>query len=228
MKTKRPLPLKNFDKIMGMKNKIIRRLRHIYLTKFGPIARTCKSPPFPNNPDGKVLVHIGCGELNDARFINIDARAMPHVHYISRSLELTQFASNSIDLIYACHVLEHMSHRKLLPTLSNWFSRLKPEGILRLSVPNFDTIIEIYQDQGKSINTIKLPLLGGQEYDFNYHLSIFNYSFLYDLLQSCGFTTIREWDPKSAPYHNFDDWAGRKFIVGGKEYKLSLNLEASR
>jgi len=204
----------------------VNKIKHFYVVSLGPVARAIKSPPFPKNPDGKVLVHIGCGELNDPRYINIDARSMPHVHYVTQSLEMSQFSPGSVDLIYACHVLEHLSHRNLFSTLSNWFNRLKPGGILRLSVPNFDAVIEIYQDQGKNINTIKLPLLGGQEYDFNYHNSVFNYNYLYDLLKNCGFTTIKEWNSKSAPYYSFDDWAGRAFIVGGKEYQISLNLEA--
>lgn len=207
-------------------NKIINKVKYAYVVKFGPVVRAIKSPFFPKNADGKILVHIGCGELNDSRYINIDARSMPHVHYVTQSLELNQFSPGSVDLIYACHVLEHLSHRNIFSILSNWFSCLKPGGILRLAVPNFDAIIEIYQDQGKNIDTIKLPLLGGQEYDFNYHKSVFNHRYLYDLLKNCGFIIIKEWDPKSAPYYSFDDWAGRAFIAGGKEYQLSLNLEA--
>lgn len=210
----------------SLRSKVFNKIKHIYLVKFGNLVRIVKFPPLPKNPDGKVLVHIGCGELNDSRYINIDARSMPHVHHVTQSLELSQFDSSSVDLIYSCHVLEHLSYRNLSSTISNWFSRLKPGGILRISVPSFDAIIEIYSDQGKSIDAIKLPLLGGQDYDFNYHNSIFNYSCLTELLRRCGFTNIRQWDPKSASYYNFDDWAGKKFIVGGKEYQISLNLEA--
>jgi len=214
--------------IVYIYKKIYSKLKTFHTVTCGPLIRRFRVPPFPNNPSGEILVHIGCGEQNDARYINIDARSMPHVHYTSKSLELAQFNNNSIDLIYACHVLEHISHRKLIQTFSNWFSRLKHGGVLRLAVPNFDTIIEIYRDHEKSIDAIKLPLFGGQEDEFDYHAAVFNYNSLYGLLEHCGFTTIREWDPKSAPYYNFDDWAGRKFIVGGKEYKLSLNLEAIR
>lgn len=207
-------------------NNILNKIKHTYVVKFGPVVRAIKSPSFPRNTDGKVLVHIGCGELNDPRYINIDARSMPHIHYVTQSLELGQFYPRSVDLIYACHVLEHLSHRNLFSILSNWFSRLKKGGVLRLSVPNFDTIIKIYQDQNKSITAIKLPLLGGQEYAFNYHYSVFNHSYLSELLRSCGFATIKEWDPKSASYYSFDDWAGKSFIVGDKDYRLSLNFEA--
>ena len=206
--------------------KIIKGIKHIYIAKLGPFIRAIKTPLLPNNPDGKVLVHIGCGELDDLRYINIDARSMPHVHYATQDLGLKQFAPESVDLIYACHVIEHLSHQRLLPIFTNWFSRLKYGGVVRLSVPNFDTIVEIYKDQKKNIDAIKLPLLGGQEYDFNYHNAIFNYNYLCDLLKKSGFKTIREWDPKSASYYNFDDWASKTFVVGGKEYPISLNLEA--
>lgn len=206
--------------------KIVNKIRHLYLVRFGKIVRAIKPPLLPKNSNDKVLVHIGCGEFNDSRYINIDARPMPHVHYVTQDLEINQFPLDSVDLIYACHVIEHLSHRKLLPILSNWFSRLKDGGILRLSVPDFDTIIDIYRNRGKDIDSIKLPLLGGQEYDFNYHKAIFNHNYLYGLLKKAGFRAIQEWDPKSASYYKFDDCAGMVFSAAGKEYPISLNLEA--
>ncbi|MFA5089118.1 MAG: methyltransferase domain-containing protein [Candidatus Omnitrophota bacterium] len=196
------------------------------LAAFCFLIRTVKPPRFPENPDGKVLVNIGCGECNDPRYINIDARAMPHIHYVSSDLERLPFSGGSIDLIYACHVIEHLSHQKLRSVISVWFSRLKRGGILRLSVPDFDAIIDIYQDQGKSIDAIKLPLLGGQEHPFNYHNAIFNDGYLRKILKECGFDSVRTWDPKTAPYYSFDDWASKPFIVGGRSYRISLNLEA--
>ena len=27
-------------------------------------------------------VHFGCGEIADARFLNVDARTFPHIHYM--------------------------------------------------------------------------------------------------------------------------------------------------
>jgi len=211
-----------------IKDRIFERLRHIYLTRLGSLIRTFKSPRSPQNPDGKILIHIGCGEFNDPRFINIDARPMPHVHYISHELELNQFAHETVDLIYACHVLEHVPFKRLLPILMNWFDRLKPGGILRLSLPDFDRIIEIYTEQGKDIEVIQMPLMGGQEYKYNCHYSVFNSEYVYKLMQQCGFREIREWDPFSASYHSFNDWSKIPFIVNGKQYKISLNIEAIR
>ncbi len=209
-------------------HRISGKVRHEYLTRLGGVARRLKSPSLPNNPDGKVLIHVGCGELNDTRYINVDARPMPHIHYVSNDLMLNQFSRGSVDLIYACHVLEHVPHRELPGILANWFLRLKPGGILRLSLPDFDRIIEIYVDQGREIETIQPALMGGQEYDFNFHFSVFNSAYLSKLLRECGFREVREWDPCTAPYHSFDDWSKIPFIVNGKEYKISLNIEALR
>lgn len=215
-----------FNSFLSYPHRICRKLKYIHAVMLGPLIRSIKVPPFPKNPNGEVFVHIGCGELNDERFINVDARAMPHVHYVTQHIELAQFSQDSIDLIYACHILEHVSHRKLAKTLSAWYSHLKPGGVLRISIPDFDKLIEIYNDQQKNIHSIKNPLLGGQEYGFNYHFSIFNKQYISNIFIECGFSDIKEWDPATAKYYSFDDWAGKKYVFNKKEYFISLNIEA--
>ena len=42
----------------------------------------------PANADGKVLVHIGCGELNDARYVNVDKRKLRHIHIVGSVEEI--------------------------------------------------------------------------------------------------------------------------------------------
>lgn len=205
--------------------KIAVRVKDFYMTNLGPAVRAVRTPPMPKNADGKVLLHIGCGDQDDPRYINLDARAMPHVHKVTQSLDLADFEPGSIDLIYACHVLEHVSHLKLNETVAGWRSRLKPGGVLRLAVPDFDAIVHIYGDQGKSIDAIKLALLGGQEYPFNYHSAIFNREYLKRLLRDSGFSEVRDWDPATAQYYSFKDWASADFKIGEKSYPISLNLE---
>jgi len=213
-------------KIKEIPVKIFNKLKHIYICRLGPFVRKLRMPPLPKNINGEILVHIGCGEERVKRFINIDARALPHVHYVTEDLTLKQFPSSSINLIYACHVLEHISHQKLSAVVSDWYNHLKPQGILRLSVPDFDQIIAIYKDQRYSIVAIQPALMGGQEYAFNYHYAVFNHDNLRDILLKGGFSAVRTWDPSTAPYYSFDDWAGRKLKIDNKEYTISLNLEA--
>ena len=41
-----------------------------------------------------------------------------------------------------------------------------------------------------------------------------------------GFLEVREWTPGSSELTTFDDWSTRKISINGKEYAISLNIEA--
>jgi predicted SAM-dependent methyltransferase len=212
--------------IKKVKEKSVSTIRHILLFKIGAVARRFRKRPLPLNPDGKVFVHIGCGDSHDKRYINIDARPGWHIHYVDYienvdKILLPQYA----DLIYACHVLEHVSHLKLRRTLKGLYNCLKKEGVLRLSVPDFDTLVRMYLER-HSVNDIIAPLMGGQGYPGNFHHSVFNEEYLKGLLMNAGFKEVRKWDPESTPDHNFDDWSRRKIYFNNKEWQISLNLEA--
>ena len=83
-------------------------------------------PKLPKNKDGKVMVHIGCGEINDCRYVNVDARPLEHVHYVTKDVDNLNFlASNSIDLVYMCHTLEHFDRKKVRKVMAEVFRTLK-------------------------------------------------------------------------------------------------------
>jgi predicted SAM-dependent methyltransferase len=103
---------------------------------------------------------------------------------------------------------------------------LKDGGVLRLSVPDFDRLIEVYIASDRDISTISHQLMGGQDHKFNIHYSVFNYKRLSILLDEVGFRKVMLWDPGNCQYHNFKDRASRKLKVNGKEHLISLNLEA--
>jgi len=172
------------------------------------------------------LIHLGCGDINSPEFINIDARPLPHVHYVSNIDDLSFLGNDYADLVYACCLLEHIPYQKAKNVIWEWRRVLKKGGILRLSVPDFDKIVEIYNENSRDIGIILPPLMGGQGYKNNFHYSAFNKEYLTTLLQEVGFKTIREWDPNKVEQHNFEDWASKKFKVKNKEYPISLNLEA--
>jgi predicted SAM-dependent methyltransferase len=180
----------------------------------------------PKNRDGKILIHLGCGEIDSPEFINVDVRFSPHVHYVCDVIDLSIFPDNHANLVYACHVLEHIHRDKLRKTLWEWKRILKPDGILRLSVPDFDRLIDIYAACGHNIDSIAGPLMGGQDYAENIHYSVFNLKYLSGLLTEVGFRSVREWDPQKVDYHNFKDWASRTLEREGKKYRVSLNVEA--
>lgn len=183
-------------------------------------------PQLPKNRDGKILIHLGCGDIASPEFINIDARPAPHVHYVRDVTDLSIFPDNYADLVYACHLLEHIRRDKLRKTLWEWRRILKTGGVLRLSVPDFDALLVIYRACDNDIDSIVAPLMGGQDYAENIHYSVFNLKYLSRFLTEVGFRSVRRWGPEQVDYHNFEDWASKTIERHGKNYRVSLNVEA--
>jgi predicted SAM-dependent methyltransferase len=189
--------------------------------------RRLRKPRLPENEDGKVLLHIGCGKVNSPEFINVDARPSAHVHIVTDDItSLPDFDRGTVDLVYMCHILEHIKRDHLKEVLSEMKRVLKEGGVLRLSVPDFDRLVEVYDASGKDINAISRQLMGGQDHAYNIHYSVFNRKHLTALLEEAGFSKVIPWDPDHCKYHDFKDRASRKLKTNGKEILISLNLEA--
>ena len=158
------------------------------------LKRRIVKPAFPRNSDGKVLVHIGCGKKNSPEFINVDAQAFAHVHIVTDDItSLADFRDGTVDLVYMCHVLEHIKRNDLKNVLSEMKRILKDGGVLRLSVPDFDRLVEVYNASGNNIESISHQLMGGQDSEYNIHYSVFNHSRLSQLLKEVGFREIALW-----------------------------------
>lgn len=201
---------------------IARRLKSRSLV----LKRCFITPKLPKNPNGKVFIHLGCGDIASPEFINVDARPGPHVHYVRDVTDLSIFGDGFADLVYACHVLEHVRHTTLRKTLWEWRRILKPGGILRLSVPDFDKIVHIYESSARDINSMLAPLMGGQGYEHNAHYCVFNQKYLSEKLIKVGFKEVRQWDPDRVSNHDFQDWANSDIVIEGRAFPVSLNLEA--
>ena len=202
-------------------------MRRRLKTRLSFAKRRLIKPPLPENSDGKVLVHIGCGKKNSPEFINIDAQPFAHVHIVTDDItSMSDFGDGTVDLVYMCHILEHIKRNALKKVLLEMKRVLKDGGVLRISLPDFDKLIDVYNASGKDINSICRQLMGGQDHEYNIHYSVFNHRRLSELLKEVGFKTVVSWDPDNCQYHNFKDRASRKLKVNGKEYMISLILEA--
>ena len=190
------------------------------------IKRQFFRPAFPDVENGSVNLHLGCGPVDHPNFINIDGLPAPHIHYVRAIDDLSPFKTGSADLIYASHCLEHFSHLNVAQVLAEWFRVLKKGGILRLSVPDFDLLLKIYQENSFDIDTILGPLMGGQDYQYNFHMVAFNKNKLEILLANAGFCEVREWLPGSSEFTTFDDYSIGSVNVNSTDYSVSLNIEA--
>lgn len=176
----------------------------------------------------KPKVHIGCGNINLSGWINIDARHMPHVHIVSQDLKLDEFSDNSIGEIYLSHMLEHISFSEVNILLRKFHQKLASNGVLRVSVPSFESIIKIYISNGCDIETIKYALMGGQDYELNFHRSVFDRRSLSKLMISAGFAKIDEWKTEEVFGQDLGDWSNRTFFTADGEVMISLNLCAHK
>jgi predicted SAM-dependent methyltransferase len=172
----------------------------------------------------KKYLHIGCGEnILPKPFLNLDIRKTGGgVDYIGLAYPL-KFKKNSFDLVYASHVLEHFKKKDTLNVLKEWVRVLKPNGILRISVPCFDNLIKIYKSDN-AIENIAGPLFGGQTYKQNFHYNLFNYKNLTEYLNKSGCVAVHPWDFRRTVHSNYWDFSQ----ATTKEIPISLNLEARK
>ena len=170
----------------------------------------------PKNADGKVYLNLGSGVNTSPEFINIDAFPSRRTHLVLDIQNLTIFPDNSVDMVYASHVIEHIPRSNLKKTLVEWHRVLKPGGTLRFGVPDLDKLIAIYNASGQNTESIVEQLLG-QDRDFDRHCTIWNLNYAKSILKEVDFSgEPRHWEVGTAEHHKFHDKSNRD---------NSLNLE---
>jgi len=192
--------------------------------RFYRLRRAVAPPSVPTPPEGKFYVNLGCGEIDNPHFINVDTSAWKHVHYVHSVTTLPMFADNTVDLIYCSHCLEHVPHHETAGVLKEWHRVLKPGGGLKLAVPDIDGVIRFYQENPDKFEEAQWYFMGAQTYPANFHYAIFNQAWLTRLMQDAGFTGIRPWTHDEAPELAIDD-CSRTLLQSPKgPIALSLNL----
>ena len=175
-------------------------------------------------------LHLGCGSKHIPGFFHIDLAPAPHVDLVAPVERLGFIADCSVELIYACHVLEHFDRRRFRKVLREWHRVLEPKGVLRLSVPDFAVCAAIYYEQGLRDGLTGLIglICGGQRDAHDYHRMIFDEPFLSEVLRGIGFRDVRRWDWRLTEHAHIDDFSQAYLPHMDKAHGrlMSLNLEA--
>ncbi len=174
-------------------------------------------------------LHLGCGKRFIPGFVHIDAVDYPHIDHVTTIDNLSFIGNDTVALIYNCHVLEHFKRRDVERVLREWFRVLKPGGTLRTSVPDFESLCEIYRRFG-NLDLIIGPLFGRQDYLYNIHYNVFDFSTLSALLERCGFTRIRRYDWRETEHASVDDYSQAYLPHMDKNHGvlISVNVECEK
>lgn len=171
-------------------------------------------------------LHLGCGKRYIPGFVHVDAVDYPHVDHVTTIDNLSFIPDDSIELIYNCHVLEHFKRRDVGRVLSEWFRVLRPGGVLRVSVPDFASLCEVYQRENNLAQVIG-ALFGRQDYLYNIHYNVFDFSSLSTDLDAAGFTNIKRYNWRETEHADVDDYSQAYLPHMDKESGtlISLNVE---
>ena len=174
-------------------------------------------------------LHLGCGSKHIDGFINIDARELPEVDEVDDVKTLTKFTTDSVELIYASHILEHITRLEYTNVLSRWYELLEPEGVLRIAVPDIEKVVEHY-NKYKNLRSLRGFLWGGQSYGFNYHYCGWDFKTLEEDLISVGFKDIKLYDWRKTEHSHIDDFSQCYLPHMDKDngMLMSLNIEAKK
>jgi ubiquinone/menaquinone biosynthesis C-methylase UbiE len=174
-------------------------------------------------------LHLGCGNKHINGFINIDARDLPNVDIVEDVKTLNSFDDNSIDLIYASHILEHITRVEYTDVLTKWYNLLKSDGILRIAVPDIEKVFQHYQNNG-DLRQLRGFLWGGQSHGFNYHYCGWDFKTLEEDLLKIGFSEIKRYEWRETEHSDIDDFSQCYLPHMDKEngMLMSLNIEAKK
>jgi len=177
-----------------------------------------------------IKLHIGCGKRNFGNdWIHIDGNKYDHVQFINAT-ELS-FDTNSVDLIYASHLIAYFNRDEIKNVLKEWHRVLKPNGILRIATPDFNAMVKLYISQNLILTELLGPLYG--KWDLNgeiYHKTAYDFESLSNVLYSIGFSGICKYDWRTTGHASFDDHSQAYIPHMDKEKGtlISLNIECQK
>jgi predicted SAM-dependent methyltransferase len=181
-------------------------------------------------PDVDLKIYYGCGTTRQPGYINIDVRNTNATDQVAGLSELAACLKGCCSEVYMSHVLEHFGspgkamrkgNNDVLGAILSVKKMLKDSGIIRIAVPNFKILCQLYIDGEVPLYPKLLGRISGeQEYPENLHRCVFDNEFLEYCLTYCGFEDIQNWDPTEEGFNidsSFDQIKG---------VNTSLNLKA--
>jgi len=141
----------------------------------------------------RLRLHLGGKEAKPGwKIVNIQPG--PGVDLLGDVRDMSHFSDQSVDEIYASHVLEHIGQQAMLPTLQGLHRILKPGGELRISVPDIEVLSRVVADASAAMDKRYLAMrmmFGGQVDEHDYHYFGWTWDFMRLFLGQAGFSRLQ-------------------------------------
>lgn len=162
-------------------------------------------------------LYYGCGNTRQPGYLNVDIRWTPAVDLLGDLARCERWFAGACDEVFLSHVLEHYASPgkalrdtpdTVIGALRQTRRMLRPDGVLRLAVPDFGALARLYAAGRLSLFPRLLGrLCGEQSYPENLHRCAFDREFLEACLRAAGFERSTPWDAAAsglAPDASFD------------------------
>ena len=175
--------------------------------------------------------NIGCGWRDFGKdWIHIDGGDYDHLD--SDDIFIKEYESNSADLIYSSHFIEYLDREEVIPLLERWKEVLKPNGVLRLAVPNFEVYANLYSSGEYPLDNFLGVLYGNMPMgdETIYHKTVYDFHSLKSLLKNIGMKEIKKYNWEETSHSEFDDHSQAYLPHMDKENgtSMSLNVECKK
>lgn len=163
------------------------------LLRMWDASRPAREPRTVAAPAGGLRLHVGGREVKEGWKI-LNAQAGEGVDYVGDCADLGRFPDGSVEEIYASHVLEHLGYHSHLPrTLKEFHRVLRPGGIARISVPDFEVLCRLFLDPAATLEErfhCMRIVFGGQLDEYDFHRVGLTHEFLSRYLYAAGFSRV--------------------------------------
>lgn len=152
----------------------------------------------PGQKDLKL--HLGCGPIKKDGYINIDFLQVKE-GVVDRVFDLEEpldYPDESVVLIEAYHLFEHLKFSRIEVIIKSWFRVMAPGGKIIMEMPDFDEVVKWYQASPND-NSVIASVFGNQSDKGQYHHWGWNKPRLKLLLEGVGFKNVIF--PEPTDYH---------------------------
>ena len=181
-----------------------------------------------------LYLHLGCGPRHLPGFVHVDKDFAPHIDYPGTDLkDLSMFSNSSVDMIYTCGAFEYYDRDEATEVLLEWRRVLRIGGKLRISVPDFASVVKVYEKYN-DLDGIGIlgPLYGKWKLDNGnhiYHRTVYDYKSLATALILTGFHSIKHYDAHEVLPEGYDDYSLAYVPHMDRDgIQMQLNLECTK